>query len=58
MIRPTMSHAVNQEHLNQLMRDYASYLELQVEDLEKEIAKLKLEKSNLSWEINPDRMGK
>jgi hypothetical protein len=41
MKRPTMSHALNQEHLDELTRNYIIYMEVQVEKLVIENEKLK-----------------
>ena len=57
MLRPTMSHAVNKKEFDLLMSQYASYLEMKVEDLEKKNSKLKERITHDSWIINPDRMG-
>ena len=57
MLRPTMSHAVNKKEFEQLMAQYASYLEMKVEDLEKKNSALRERLAYDSWVTNPDRMG-
>jgi len=41
MIRPTMSHAVNAEHLAELKEDYTKFLEQEVQRLTLEVNELK-----------------
>jgi hypothetical protein len=57
MLRPTMSHAVNKKEFKLLMSQYATYLEMKVEDLEKANLVLKEKINYDSWIINPDRSG-
>ena len=49
MIRPTMSHAVDKQHLHELISVYATHLESQVAELEEEKSLIALDDRQLVY---------